>query len=115
MSASHCFDPTGRPTASPCAAPHSSPALERLAQKGGEITDPLQRRRDIDDAVALAGKMRPRARPRPVFRPLDQSSPDGIKRGIAQRADQMRLIHRNRLKRPCHKCPVTRMRVVDSR
>jgi hypothetical protein len=40
------------------------------------------------------------ARPAPLFRSRDQSRPHGIERNLAQRADQMRLVYRDRAEPP---------------
>lgn len=87
--------------------------VKRLSQEGGEVADPLQCRRDVDMLVALPGNMRPRTGPTPVLGAIDQPGPDWIERDIAQRRDQICASSiATELKRPCHRCPVTRMRAL---
>ena len=70
--------------------------IEVLIQKRPEVADPLQRRLDGDHPVAAARQVRDGARPAPVLRPRRQPRPHRVQGHIAQRRDQMALIHRHR-------------------
>jgi len=79
--------------------------IELLVQKGREIPRPLQRRRHPHHRVIAPRQQRPGAGPAPVARPLDPSRPHGVQRHIAQRRQQMALIHRHRAIAPLPQMP----------
>jgi len=110
--ASRSIRPADRPTdalglAQGCIAHR---LVERLAQLCGEIADRPECRRDIDEAVALRSDMRAGARSGLIAGLAGQPGTNRIEGDMAQCADQMCLIHRDRAEAPCDKCPVTRMR-----
>lgn len=85
--------------------------VKGFARKGGEVADALICRHNIDRIVAFPGTLCPRTGSAPVLGPLDEPAADGIARDIAQRCDQMRLVHRDRAEAALPQmCPVTRMR-----
>jgi hypothetical protein len=64
-------------------------------QQGRNIRDTIPHRILAGDTIVAKSYERPRARPRPVHRPLAQARADRIHRDVPDRRHQMIFVHRN--------------------
>ena len=71
-----------------------------------------QQRGDLDQPVVLAAQMRPRARPRPVLRALDEPRPDGFMATYRAAAIRWSSSMTADEKRAWKRWPVTRLRAL---
>jgi hypothetical protein len=77
--------------------PRQRPRILFVVQQVGEASGAsVEQRRDGDQPVVAARKMRPRARPSPVLRSFDKARTHRVQRAIARRRHQVRFVHHDR-------------------
>src|SRR5271157_6327161 len=87
--------PTGRPTLSPLRETRCRPFVLVGFQEVGEAGKALAGGGEVGKAVLGEARKGARARPRPVFGPLDQTGAHGIEVHVAVGGGEMVLVHRH--------------------